>query len=98
MQKGLMEAAPQVFIDCLYRCGAIEALIPELAAQFNRVDALANAEPQIGARITTALAHAHKTAMSLDIRWAILWPRVRCRGGGKCRRPTKPGVESASKF
>ena len=72
MGKGLMETSPDVFIDCLCRCGAMESLMPELFGQLRHHDPLPNAEPIIGKRIRAALKHATMAQLNAEERWAIV--------------------------
>jgi len=72
MSKGLSELAPHAFIECLYRCGALASLMPELDKQFGSVDPLANAEQKIGQRILAALKHAALQKLNIEERWGIV--------------------------
>ncbi len=57
LQKGLATAAPDIFIDTLYHCGALGKLIPELEQRFLHRDNLRDSAEQVGRRILQALRY-----------------------------------------
>lgn len=70
--KGLDEASPQIFIQSLYRCNALEALLPELDHSFHQSDNLRDTQEKIGQRTLTALSYAADQQLSVTVRWAIV--------------------------
>lgn len=69
--KGLGERSPQLFIHTLYRCHALEILLPELDTCFQHHDNMRDTELKIGERIQSALQHASAQNYNNQVCWAI---------------------------
>ncbi len=73
IERALMEPACRVFIEVLRACGALAALLPELAALFG-VPQRRSHHPEIDTGIHTlmALEQAVREQAPLAVRWAVL--------------------------
>ncbi|AXA64970.1 multifunctional CCA addition/repair protein [Pseudomonas oryzihabitans] len=66
ISRALLEERPDVFIRVLHDCGALTALLPEVAAGF------AGEQPEPGARVSATLRQSAEVQASLNVRWACL--------------------------
>ena len=71
INKGLSQTSPQVFVDTLYKCGALEKLLPELDRCYHNRDNMLDVSGSIGERTAKALEYAAQHDFSNPIRWAI---------------------------
>jgi len=82
LSKGLIEVSPQTFMHCLYDCGALQSLLPELHAVYKQVvprsqhvdstKAQGDASHPASQVIEKALSYAAKNKLSIMVRWAIV--------------------------
>ena len=86
IDKALASPSPQVFLTTLYRCDALEQLMPELAQRWHQLDNMRAVEPGIGARTQAALAWAARNNLAGEIRWAIC-----CHALGNAAQPLNIG-------
>ncbi|MDA7686631.1 multifunctional CCA addition/repair protein [Pseudomonadales bacterium] len=70
-EKGLTEQSPHKFIETLYRCNALEVLIPSLDRRWHHADNMREVIEKIGERTLAGLSYAAKTNASGVVRWAI---------------------------
>ncbi|MBT8148957.1 MAG: multifunctional CCA tRNA nucleotidyl transferase/2'3'-cyclic phosphodiesterase/2'nucleotidase/phosphatase, partial [Gammaproteobacteria bacterium] len=84
--KALATPSPQVFFATLYRCDALEQLMPELAQRWHQVDNMRGVEPGIGARTQAALAWAARENLDGEVRWAVC-----CHALGNAAQPLNIG-------
>jgi tRNA nucleotidyltransferase (CCA-adding enzyme) len=73
IDKALGEPSPQIFLQTLYRCNALEIILPALSQRFHQSDNLRDTASNIGERILTALAYAATQQYSKRVRWAIIF-------------------------
>ncbi len=73
LARGLMEAAPERMVALLHECGALAALLPEVAALFGVPQPQRyHPEGDVGTHILHALAAAARRNAPLPVRWAVL--------------------------
>ena len=73
MERALGERNPEVFVQVLRDCGALEKLLPELEALFG-VPQTAEHHPEIDTGVHTLMALQQAVALSpdTDVRFAVL--------------------------
>lgn len=73
ISRALMESRPDVFIQVLYDCGALKALLPEVDALFGVPQPAAH-HPEIdtGAHVLSVLRQCAEHQQPLSVRWACL--------------------------
>ncbi len=92
IERALMEPRPEVFIQVLRDCGALEQLLPELQALFG-VPQPAQHHPEIdsGEHVLMVLRQCAEHDQPLPVRWACLLHDL-----GKGRAPTRPNGRATS--
>ncbi|QJD59413.1 multifunctional CCA addition/repair protein [Pseudomonas sp. gcc21] len=70
ISRALMEPSPEVFVQVLYECDALEALFPELNRLFD--SSLSESHGNLGSRLLNRLRVAARMDMPLAGRWACL--------------------------
>lgn len=70
-EKGLSAPAPGAFMQTLYLCDALAALLPELERRWRVEDNLRGAAPNVGERLLASLHHASERDAPLEVRWAL---------------------------
>ncbi len=73
ISRALMEPRPDVFIQVLHDCGALEVILPEVAALFGIPQPAAH-HPEIdtGLHVLAVLRQCAETSQPLSVRWACL--------------------------
>ncbi len=73
ISRALMEERPDVFVQVLYDCGALHAMLPEVHALFGVPQPAAH-HPEIdtGAHVLSVLRQCAEHAQPLTVRWACL--------------------------
>ncbi|MBT8140414.1 MAG: multifunctional CCA tRNA nucleotidyl transferase/2'3'-cyclic phosphodiesterase/2'nucleotidase/phosphatase [Gammaproteobacteria bacterium] len=69
--KGLGSPSPDAFMQALYQCDALQALLPELEKRWRATDNLRGAAPNVGERLLLALRSASQRSANIAVRWAL---------------------------
>ena len=73
LARGLMSPAPQMMIQALYECGALDIVLPEVSALFGVPQIADNpAEVDVGEHMLSALIEAARCNAPLEVRFALL--------------------------
>lgn len=72
ISRALMEPSPDVFIEVLRDCGALEELFPEVEALFNKPDEVEKSTTCMGQQVLRALRQCAINEQPLAVRWACM--------------------------